>query len=210
MQSPLLLLLRVAGYLYAYLFFFLLLGFFTFFSHIIINSMILRKGIYHKKMKKFALVIMALCILETTGCSSSMESMVNAAIPVSAEVLSSVSIANGTAIKNVNKTDNQLYVSYEDGDTLTYAIFTKLHPVSISLNMNYVSSQKKSADFVFNIMKEIIGEEYESQMPDKMKDELSNAIENDSSATWKFQTGDYTVNVEFQQTGNMFNLNIGY
>lgn len=163
-----------------------------------------------KKMKKFAFIIMVFCILETTGCSSSRESIVNVAIPVSAEVLSCVSIANGTAIKNANKTDNQLYVVYDNGDVLTYTILSRILPPSASLNLNYVSSQKKPVDFVFSIMKEIIGEEYESQMPDKMKDELSNAIENDSSATWKFQTGYYTVNVEFKQTGNIFNLYIGY
>lgn len=163
-----------------------------------------------RRTKKFALAMMLFCILGLTGCSSTTEHLFNASIPVSAEILSIVSIANGTAIKNANKTDNQLYVVYDNGDILTYVISATVHPVSVSLDLDYISSEKKSVDFVFNLIKKIIGEGYEDQLPDTMKDELNFAIENDSSVEWEFQIADQIANVRFQQTGSIFNFYIGY
>lgn len=101
-----------------------------------------------KKIKNLIIVAVLLCALGLIGCSTYTNDLVNSSMPFSAVVLSYVSISNGTAIKNINKTDNQLSVVYDNGDVLTYSTNTKIEEPSISFSMNYVSSEKKSVDLL--------------------------------------------------------------
>lgn len=96
-----------------------------------------------KKVKNLIIVSLLLCTLGLTGCSTYTNDLVNSSMPFSAVVLSYVSISNGTAIKNINKTDNQLSVVYDNGDVLTYSTAVKMGNPSLSFSMNYVSSEKK-------------------------------------------------------------------
>ena len=159
-----------------------------------------------KKIKNLLLVLVLLCTLGLTGCGTYANDIVNMSMPFSAEVLGYVSIANGTAIKNTSKVDNQLSVVYDNGDVLTYSTNIKTENPSLSFSMNYVSSEKKSVDFIAELIENILGEDFKGKLTDEVKDELSSAIENDSSAKLKFDDEGYTVKINFKQTDNVFNL----
>lgn len=102
--------------------------------------------------------------------------------------------------------DNQLSVVFANGDVLTYSTAIKMGNPSISVNMSYVSSEKKSVDFITELTESILGEEFKGKLTDKVKDELNSAIENDSSADLEFTAEDCTAEVDFRQIGNIFNL----
>lgn len=159
-----------------------------------------------KKVKNLIIVILLLCILCLIGCGASVNDIVNTAMPFSAEVLSCVSMANGTAIKNTNKTDNQLSVVYENGDVLTYSTAIKTEEPSLSFSMNYVSSEKKPVDFVVELIENILGEDFKGKLTDEVKDELSSAIDNNSSAKLEFDAENCKVKIDFKQTDNVFSL----
>lgn len=147
-----------------------------------------------------------MCALGLTGCGASLNDIVNTSMPFSAVALSCVSMANGTAIKNTNKTDSQLSVVYDNGDVLTYSTTIKTEEPSVSFSMNYVSSEKKSVDFVIEIIENILGEDFKGKLTDDVKDELSSAIDNNSSAKLEFDAENCTVKINFKQTDNVFNL----
>lgn len=159
-----------------------------------------------KKVKNLIIVLLLLCTLGLTGCGASLNDIVNTSMPFSAVALSCVSMANGTAIKNANKTDNQLSVVYENGDVLTYSTAVKMGNPSLSFSMNYVSSEKKSVDFVVEIIENILGEDFKGKLTDDIKDELSSAIDNNSSAKLEFDADNCKVNIDFKQTDNVFSL----
>lgn len=159
-----------------------------------------------KKVKNLIVVAVLLCTLGLTGCSTYTNDLVNLSMPFSAEVLSCVSMANGTAIKNANKTDNQLSVVYENGDVLTYSTAIKTEEPSLSFSMNYVSSEKKSVDFVVELIENILGEDFKGKLTDEVKDELSSAIDNNSSAKLEFDVENCKVKIDFKQTDNVFSL----
>lgn len=159
-----------------------------------------------KKIKNLIIVAVLLCALGLTGCGASLNDIVNTSMPFSAVALSCVSMANGTAIKNANKTDNQLSVVYENGDVLTYSTAVKMGNPSLSFSMNYVSSEKKSVDFVVEIIENILGEDFKGKLTDEVKDELSSAIDNNSSAKLEFDAENCKVNIDFKQTDNVFSL----
>ena len=159
-----------------------------------------------KKVKNLIIVVLLLCILWLVGCRVFVNDIVNTSMPFSAGVLSCVSIANGTAIKNTSKADNQLSVVYDNGDVLTYSTDIKAEKLSVSFSMNYVSSEKKSVDFIVELIENILGEEYKGKLTDSVKDELGSAIKNNSSAKIKFTTENCKVKIDFKQTDNVFNL----
>lgn len=159
-----------------------------------------------KKIKNLIIVAVLLCALGLTGCGASLNDIVNTSMPFSAVALSCVSMANGTAIKNTNKTDNQLSVVYDNGDVLTYSTAVKMGNPSLSFSMNYVSSEKKSVDFVVEIVENILGEDFKGKLTDEVKDELSSAIDNNSSAKLEFNADNCKVNIDFKQTDNVFSL----
>lgn len=159
-----------------------------------------------KKVKNLIIVAVLLCALGLTGCSTYTNDLVNSSMPFSAVVLSYVSISNGTAIKNINKTDNQLSVVYDNGDVLTYSTAVKIGNPSLSFSMNYVSSEKKPVDFVVELIENILGEDFKGKLTDDVKDELSSAIDNNSSAKLEFDADNCKVNIDFKQTDNVFSL----
>lgn len=159
-----------------------------------------------KKVKNLIVVAVLLCVLGLTGCSTYTNDLVNSSMPFSAVVLSYVSISNGTAIKNINKTDNQLSVVYDNGDVLTYSTAVKMGNPSLSFSMNYVSSEKKSVDFVVELIENILGEDFKGKLTDEVKDELSSAIDNNSSAKLEFDAENCKVKIDFKQTDNVFSL----
>lgn len=159
-----------------------------------------------KKVKNLIVVAVLLCTLGLTGCSTYTNDLVNSSIPFSAVVLSYVSISNGTAIKNINKTDNQLSVVYDNGDVLTYSTAVKMGNPSLSFSMNYVSSEKKPVDFVVELIENILGEDFKGKLTDEVKDELSSAIDNNSSAKLEFDAENCKVKIDFKQTDNVFSL----
>lgn len=159
-----------------------------------------------KKVKNLIVVAVLLCTLGLTGCSTYTNDLVNSSMPFSAVVLSYVSISNGTAIKNINKTDNQLSVVYDNGDVLTYSTAVKMGNPSLSFSMNYVSSEKKPVDFVVEFIENILGEDFKGKLTDEVKDELSSAIDNNSSAKLEFDAENCKVKIDFKQTDNVFSL----
>ena len=159
-----------------------------------------------KKVKNLIVVAALLCALGLTGCSTYTSDLVNSSMPFSAVVLSYVSISNGTAIKNINKTDNQLSVVYDNGDVLTYSTSIKSEEPSISFSMSYVSSEKKPVDFVVELIENILGEDFKGKLTDEVKDELSSAIENNSSVKLEFVAEGCTAKIDFKQTDNVFSL----
>lgn len=159
-----------------------------------------------KKVKNLIIVLLLLCTLGLTGCGASLNDIVNTSMPFSAVALSCVSMANGTAIKNATKTDNQLSVVYDNGDVLTYSTTIKTEEPSLSFSMSYVSSEKKSVDFVVELIENILGEDFKAKLTDDMKDELNSAIENNSSVKLEFVAEGCTAKIDFKQTDNVFNL----
>ena len=158
-----------------------------------------------KKIKSLIIVALLLCTFGVVGCSTSVNdinNIVDTSISFGAEVLSCVSIANGTAIKSTDNVNNQLSVAYDNGDVLVYSTTMKAEEPSISFNMTYTSSEKKSVDFVVEIIESLSDKE----LTDNIKDELTSAIENDSSAEFEFTTKSCTTKVNFKQTGNVFSL----
>ena len=159
-----------------------------------------------KKVKNLIVVAVLLCALGLTGCSTYTNDLVNSSMPFSAVVLSYVSISNGTAIKNINKTDNQLSVVYDNGDVLTYSTAVKMGNPSLSFSMNYVSSEKKPVDFIVELIENILGEDFKGKLTDEVKDELSSAIDNNSSSKLEFDAENCKVKIDFTQTDNVFSL----
>lgn len=162
-----------------------------------------------KKIKSLIIVVLLLCTFGVTGCGTSINdinNIVDTSISFGAEVLSCVSIANGTAIKSTDDVNNQLSVAYDNGDVLVYSTTTKAEESSISFNMNYTSSEKKSLDFIIKIIESILGDDFKDKITDDIKDELNSAIENNSSAKLEFDVEDCTVNIDFKQIDNVFKL----
>ena len=159
-----------------------------------------------KKVKNLIIVTLLLCTLVLNGCGASVNDVVNVSMPFSAGILGYVSMVNGTAIKNTNKMDNQLSVVYDNGDVLTFSTAVKIENRSLSFSMNYVSSEKKSVDFIVELIENILGESFKGKLTDEIKDELESAIENDSSTELEFIAEGCTVKIDFKQTDNVFSL----
>lgn len=157
--------------------------------------------------------IVLLCLLGISSLTYhgiSNDDIADRSMSVGANVLGAVSMANGTAIKNVDKTGNQLSVVYDNEDVATYSLANKIEKPSpsLSLSMNYVSDEKKSTDFIVMLIKNLLGDDFKGKLNSEDKDKLSFAIENDSSTKLKLVTKGCTMNIDFKQTGNVFNLHV--